>query len=95
VTEKTSRAAGPYGRGTSFGLPTSGHRGWMPVLFSNGKHCRPSEGYKNVLTNEEYRPPGGHNDAPPCPTGETIPVHSTDAYRDGWDRIWGNKEQRA
>jgi len=92
MTEKISRAAGPYGRGTSFGRDTSGFRGWMPVLFSNGKHCRPSEGFKNVLTNEECRPPGGFNGEPPGPTGETIPVHSTDAYRAGWDRIWGQRD---
>jgi hypothetical protein len=95
MTEKISRAPGPYGRGTSFGRDTSGYRGQMPVLFSNGKGRRPSEGYKNVLTNEESRPPGGWNDPPPCPTGDTIPLHSTDAYRDGWDRIWGKKEQTA
>jgi len=93
MSERVSRAAGSHGRGTSFGHATSGYRGWMPVLFSNGKGCRPSEGYKNVLTNEECRPPGGHNDAPPGPTGEVIPVHSTDAYREGWDRIWGKKEE--
>lgn len=92
-SERISRAVGPYGRPTSFGQKTSGHKGWMPVFFSNGKNARPSEGYKNVLTNQEFRPPGGHNDDPPGRTGEAIPLHSTDAYREGWDRIWGKKEK--
>ena len=93
MAEKISRALGPSGRETSFGHNTSGYKGWMPVLFSNGKGRPPSEGFKNVLTNQEFRPPEGFNGEPPCPTGEPIPMHSTEAYRSGWDRIWGNKEK--
>jgi hypothetical protein len=87
----TSRAKSSSGRETSFGRDISGFKGWMPVYFSEGKGRPAKEGYKNVLTNQEYMPPGGHNDAPPSPTGETIPLHSTDAYRAGYDRIWGKK----
>src|SRR5512137_398576 len=90
---KISRAKGPYDRETSFGHDTSGYKGWMPVYFNEGKNRPPSEGFKNVLTNQEYRPPEGHNGEPPFPTGEIITVrHSGDAYREGWDRIWGHKE---
>jgi len=93
MTEKISRAKGPYGRETSFGHDTSGYRGWMPVYFSNGKGRPPSEGFKNVLTNQEFRPPEGHNGEPPCPTGEIISYRPSDAYSAGWDRIWGKKEK--
>jgi hypothetical protein len=93
MTERISRAVGPYGRGTSFGLPTSGHKGWIPCMFKSGTNNMrpPQEGYKNVLDNREYIPPGGWNDAPPGPTGEPIPLHSTDAYRKGYDAIRWNK----
>lgn len=92
MSEKISRALGPYGRGTSFGLPTSGHKEWMPCLFDNGKNRKPSEGYKNVLTNQEVRPPGGHNDPPPKPTeGAVIPLYSTNIYRKNYDNIRWNR----
>jgi hypothetical protein len=65
----------------------------MPVYFSEGKGRPAKEGYKNVLTNQEFTPPGGHNDAPPFPTGEPIPMHSSDAYREGWERIFGKKDE--
>lgn len=91
---KTSRAVGSYGRETSFGHDTSGFKGWMPVLFSNGKERPPSEGFKNVLTNQEFIPPEGFNGEPPFPTGELTAVrHSSQAYCEGWERIFGNKEK--
>ena len=88
-----SRARSSSGRETSFGLPTSGYRGWMPVQFKDGTAERrpPQQGYKNVITNEEYTPPGGWNDPPPGPTGETV-RHASDAYRRGYDQIKWNKE---
>jgi hypothetical protein len=88
-----AQAKSPSGRETSFGLPTSGHKGWMPVMFKDGTSGqRPDqEGYKNVVTNEEFIPPGGWKDGPPGPTGETV-RHASDAYCKGWDRIWGKKE---
>jgi hypothetical protein len=73
---------------------TAGHAGWMPLKFGRGKGAdgkiRTVEGYKNVLTDQEYIPPGGHNDAPPGPTGDLACVrHNSEAYRQGWERIWG------
>jgi hypothetical protein len=86
-----SRDPGPYGRGTSFGLPTSGFKGWMPVQFSRGKHLPPQEGFKNVVDNREFIPKEGWNGEPPEPTGELTSVrHAGDAYRMGWERIWGS-----
>jgi hypothetical protein len=87
-----SRAKSSSGRETSFGLPTSGHKGWMPVLLKDGSHSKrpPQEGYKNVVTNQEFIPPGGWNDAPPGLTGEPVRLAS-DAYKEGWDRIWGSE----
>lgn len=86
-----SRAKSSSGRETSFGLPTSGFRGWMPVLLKDGSESKrpPQEGYKNVLDNREYIPPGGWNDAPPGPTGEPV-RQASDAYKAGWERIWGS-----
>jgi hypothetical protein len=68
----------------------------MPVLFHEGKapdgSTKTSEGYKNVLTSEEYRPPNGHNDPPPCPTGELITLNSaSDLYRQNYDQIRWDK----
>ena len=83
-----SRAKSSSGRETSFGLPTSGFKGWMPVLLKDGTHSKraPQEGYKNVVTNREFIPPGGWNDPPPAPTGEPVRLPS-DAYREGYERI--------
>lgn len=83
-----SRAKSPSGRETSFGLPTSGHKGWMPIVFKNDPYGnRPDrEGYKNVVTNEEYIPDGGWKDPPPGLTGEPV-RHAGDAYREGYDKI--------
>ena len=87
-----SQAKSPSGRETSFGLPTAGHKGWMPVLLKDGSQSkRPQEGYKNVITNQEFIPPGGWNDDPPCPTGEPV-RQSSDTYREGYSRIKWNKE---
>ena len=88
-----SRAKSSSGRETSFGLPTSGFKGWMPVLLKDGSHSKrePQEGYKNVVTNQEHIPPGGWNDAPPCPTGE-LNTHTSPLYRKNYDAINWNKE---
>jgi hypothetical protein len=83
-----SRAKSSSGRETSFGLPTSGHKGWMPVMFKDGTAGRrpPREGYKNVTTNEEFIPPGGWNDSPPYRTGE-LNTHVSLLYRENYDQI--------
>jgi hypothetical protein len=64
----------------------------MPILFKNGTQGKTQEGYKNVITNEEYCPPNGWNGEPPGPTGELVTRHASDAYCEGWERIWGKKE---
>lgn len=94
MADRNSRAKSASGRETSFGLPTSGFKGWMPVMFKDGTHGKraPAEGYKNVLTNEEFIHPDGWNGSPPGPTGELITRHASDAYCDGWERIFGKKE---
>ena len=88
-----SRAKSPSGRETSFGLPTTGFKGWMPVLLKDGSHSKrpPQEGYKNVVTNQEFIPPGGWNDPPPGRTGEPV-RHASDAYCRGYDQIKWNRE---
>lgn len=74
---------------------TSGYKGWWPMKFFEGKDCfgvpQTSEGFKNVLTGQEVMPEKGHNGEPPCPTGDLATVrHSSDAYKAGWERIWGS-----
>jgi hypothetical protein len=89
----TSRAKSSSGRETSFGRDTSGYKGWIPILFKQGTHGGPpQEGFKNVLTNEEVVPQKGWNGEPPGPTGELTTRHSS-AYCEGWERIWGKKEE--
>ena len=82
----TSRAKSPSGRETSFGRPTAGYKGWMPVMFKDGTHGKTQEGFKNVLDNREHIPPNGWNGEPPGPTGEPV-RQASDAYREGYDRI--------
>ena len=83
-----SRAKSSSGRETSFGLPTSGYKAWIPCQFKDGTAQRrpPQQGYKNAITNEEYTPPGGWNDPPPGLTGEKIRTPS-DEYRKNYDLI--------
>jgi len=88
----TSRSKSASGRESSFGRNTSGHKGWMPVVFKNGTHGKTQEGFKNVLNNEEFIPKEGFNGEPPYPTGEVVPCHASAAYREGWERIFGKKE---
>jgi len=83
-------------------MNTSGYRGWWPLKFFEGKNWdgtpKTTEGFRNVLTGQEVMPEKGHNGEPPCPTGDLATVrHSSDAYRQGWERIWGaaQKENRS
>jgi len=67
----------------------SGYRGWMPTNFHEGKDASgriiTTPGFKNVLTDQEIT-----GSEPPCPTGDLACVrHSGDAFREGWERIWG------
>lgn len=87
---------GQYGRPSSYGRDISGFRGWVPVKFYEGRNpdgsAKMSEGFKNVLNNQEVRPAEGFNGEPPYPTGELAAMRSpSDAYREGWERIWGKK----
>jgi len=88
-----SQAKSPSGRETSFGLPTSGFKGWIPCLLKDGSHSKrePQESYKHCITNQEYTPPGGWNDPPPCPTGE-LNTHTSPLYRKNYEAIRWNKE---
>jgi hypothetical protein len=65
----------------------------MPCRFKAGTYDKnpPKEGWKHVVTNEEYTPPEGWNGEPPGPTGEPV-RHASDAYRRGYDQIIWNKE---
>jgi hypothetical protein len=65
----------------------------MPVLLKDGTNGRrpPQEGFKHVLDNREFIPEKGWNGEPPGPTGEPV-RHASDAYREGWERIFGDKE---
>lgn len=85
-----SRAKSPSGRETSFGRDTSGYKGWVPVMFKQGKE-KPQEGFKNVLTNAEVVPQKGWNGEPPYRTGEMATRHGSDAYREGYSRIRWDK----
>jgi len=83
-----SQAKSPSGRETSFGLPTSGYKGWIPCRFKAGSCDKnpPKEGWKHCVTNIEYTPPEGWNGEPPSMTGEKIRTPS-DSYREGYERI--------
>ena len=75
-------------------MNTSGYRGWWPLKFFEGKNWdgtpKTTEGFRNVLTGQEVTPEKGHNGEPPYPTGDLATVrHSSDAYREGWEQIWG------
>ena len=73
------------------------HSDKILITGSNGlvgsailQHMR-MEGYKNVITNQEFIPRGGWNDAPPGPTGE-LNTHTSPLYRKNYDAIRWNKE---
>jgi hypothetical protein len=76
----------------------SGYKGWMPMKFGMGKgpdgKMRTVEGFKNVLTDQEVTPEGGHNAAPPCPTGDiAICRHNSEGYRRNYDLIVWDKDK--
>jgi hypothetical protein len=71
---------------------TSGHKGWWPVKFFEGKNAdgstKTSEGFKNVLNNQEVIPREGWNAEPPYPTGDLANCrHVSAKYRHGYDAI--------
>ena len=68
-------------------MDVAGYKGWMPVVFHDGKNpdgsFRGSRGFKNVLNNHEVS-----GAEPPYPTGDVPCVrHCGDAYRDGYEAI--------
>lgn len=75
---------------------TSGYKGWKEVVYHEGKvngQMVGREGFRNVINGQEFVPEGGWNGSPPYPTGDlTNCRHISDAYRQGWNRIWGGKD---
>jgi len=75
-------------------IKTSGYEGWAPMKFFEGKgpdgELRGTEGFRNVVNGEECRPEKGWDGEPPYPTGDLTVRHASDAYRQGWERIWGS-----
>lgn len=79
-------------------METSGYKGWWPMkVFTGmgpdgepvGKEC-----FRSVVDGRIETPEAGWNGEPPAPTGELATVrHSSDAYRQGYDRIrWDRSE---
>ena len=80
---------------------TSGHKAWAEVKFFEGKRNGEKvgrEGFRNMVTGQEFIPKEGWNGAPPVPTGELVRPAS-DQYRKNYDEIrWdkpGGGEQHA
>jgi len=76
---------------------TGGYRGWWPMKTFDGKgpdgQMQGREVFKNVVNGQVAAPEKGWNGEPPAPTGDLSTVrHSSDAYRSGWERIWGSRE---
>ena len=70
----------------------AGYKGWRETKFFAGKNpdgtVRTRDGFKNVLTDQEW-----HGKEPPGPTGDLATVrHCSDAYKEGWERIWGKNQ---
>ena len=80
-------------------MPEAGYERWWPVKFYEGANrdgsLRAREGFKNTLTDQEIIPPEGWNaDLSKLDHGDLACVqHSGDAYREGWERIWGKKPE--
>ena len=74
-------------------LDVDGSNQWMPLKFHSGKNpdgsIRTKEGYKNKLTDQEFIPEGGWKEDPPYTAERCRSV--SDRYKDGWERIWGQK----
>lgn len=55
-------------------MDTSGFKGWWPMRFFEGKgpggQMQGQEGFRNVLTGQEFKPESGWDGEPPCPTGD-------------------------
>jgi hypothetical protein len=73
-------------------VETDGYKGWWPVKFYEGKNpdgsVKTSEGFKNVLNNQEVTPREGWNGAPPYPTGDLSNCrHVSEAYRRNYESI--------
>ena len=77
-------------------MPEAGFERWRPHPFFEGFNkdgsVRTREGFKNTLTDQEFMPPDGWNaDLSHLDHGDLAPIrHAGDAYREGWERIWGS-----
>ena len=89
----------PTNVGNRLKMPEAGFRRWRPHTFFEGYNkdgsVRAREGFKNLLTDQEVIPPEGWNsDLSKLDHGDLACVqHSGDAYREGWERIWGSGAQ--
>lgn len=76
-------------------MDTAGYKGWWPMKVHT--HMGPDgeprgrECFKSVVDGQMVVPENGWNGEPPAPTGDSSTArHSSDAYREGWERIWGS-----
>jgi hypothetical protein len=78
---------------------TAGYKGWAEVNFFEGKtkdgQMVGNQGFRNIITGQDYRPENGWDGEPPAPTGDLANVrHVSDAYREGYERIkWQSASQ--
>lgn len=75
---------------------TSGYKGWWPmkVFTGMGPDGEPQgqECFKSVVDGKLVTPEKGWDGEPPHPTGDAACArHVSDAYRKGWERIWGSE----
>ena len=86
----------PTNIGNRLKMPERGYERWRPHTFFEGYdkdgNVRTREGFKNTLTDQEVIPPKGWNaDLSRLDHGDLACVsHAGDAYREGWERIWGS-----
>jgi len=89
----------PTNVGNRLKMPEAGFERWRPHTFFEGWNMdgtrRVREGFKNTLTDQEVIPPEGWNaDLSHLDHGDLACVsHAGDAYRTGWERIWGSGNQ--
>lgn len=77
-------------------MDTSGYKGWWPMKIHTGQgpdgEPLGQECFKSVVDGKMVVPENGWDGEPGPPTGDIASVrHVGDAYRNGWERIWGEK----
>lgn len=79
-------------------VETAGHKGWWPMRVFEGHNpdgtMQGREAFKSVVDGKLVIPEKGWNGEPPHPTGDLANCrHVSEAYREGWERIWGSGRQ--